>query len=638
MGGIVAYDHLITAPKDGADGEPAVGYYFVAEPSVVHFNSEGEPTVKSVKVTAYKAVGGKVSPYGGASVMIYYDTGGSVVKSVPVLNPATLTPSAGDAAKYSRVDFRLIISGNVVATISIPYVSNGSNGTNGKDGTSFVVKGTANGHAASEEDVPAGAKGLWLLDSVIAGGLALWYPEELGGSSAAVGDAYIINGDIWVAGDKAWNPLGQFRGPEGAQGPRGAQGSPGPMSYLAGEWQSGVTYTRTEDLIPVVSHKGFYWRPDGDISILNIEPSADNDDWELVSKDDMVFARIVMSDFGKFGSAIMVGDYLFSQFGKLNGETIDENSSKKDTAYTQFNADNPEDSTRFVPSLWINFRTGELHCKQGFFHGEVNAESGTFNGTVNANDGIFKGICRQPFVLYEGTVLNADGSSYSALDKFDNVSLPMSSSGWNIALELPWAMSCIGRKLTIANFEWLGVRGSDNYVATAPLGCQFYEGGRIYKDLYINREIVELLGYGDTNRFYGWIVINRVPINKYKYSKPSMVFCMGSVTAVRTGKTTGTVTLSRWSSSNGVSKDDVTVTRVETGKYTIKFPVTAVPNDDYIPIVTGSIAGTTTDAKAVYACVAAKSKGSFTVLTADDDSLNEGGFNFVLLDPNGWDL
>ena len=195
MGGIVAYDHLIPAPKDGADGEPAVGYYLVAEPSVVHFNSEGEPTVKSVKVTAYKAVGGKVSPYGGASVMIYYDTGGSVVKSVPVLNPATLTPSAGDAAKYSRVDFRLIISGNVVATISIPYVSNGSNGTNGKDGTSFVVKGTANGHAASEEDVPAGAKGLWLLDSVIAGGLALWYPEELGGSSA-LASAYVYF--IWL--------------------------------------------------------------------------------------------------------------------------------------------------------------------------------------------------------------------------------------------------------------------------------------------------------------------------------------------------------------------------------------------------------------------------------------------------------
>ena len=345
-----------------------------------------------------------------------------------------------------------------------------------------------------------------------------------------------------------------------------------------------------------------------------------------------------MSDFGKFGSAIMVGDYLLSQFGKLNGETIDENSSKKDTAYTQFNADNPDDSTRFVPSLWINFRTGELHCKEGFFHGEVNAESGTFNGTVNANDGIFKGICRQPFVLYEGVVINADGSSYSALDKFDNVSLPMSSSGWNIALELPWTMSCIGRKLTIANFEWMGMRGSDPYVATAPQGCYFYEGGRIYKNLYIEREIVELLGYGDTSRFYGWVVINRVPMNKYKYSKPSRVFCMGTVTAVRTGKTTGTVTLSRWSCSNGVAKDEVTVTRVETGKYTIRFPVTAVPNDDYIPIVTGSIAGTTTDAKAVYACVAAKTQGAFTVLTADDDSLNEGGFNFVLLDPDGWDL
>ena len=638
MGGIVTYDHLITAPKDGADGEPAVGYYFVAEPSVVHFNSEGEPTVKSVKVTAYKVVGGEVSPYGGASVMSHYDNGGSLVKSVAVLNPATFKPSAGDATRYSRVALRLVISGNVVATISIPYVSDGYNGTDGKDGTSFVVKGTAVGHASSESAIPAGSIGLWLVDVKNTGDLSLWYPELNVGGSANIGDAYIIGQNIWVFGDKAWRNLGQFRGPEGAQGPVGAQGSPGPMSYLAGEWQRGITYTRTAELVPIVSHEEKFWRPHAEISILNVEPTADNDEWEFVQKDTMVFARIVMSDFGKFGSAIMVGDYLFSQFGKLNGETIDENSSKKDTAYTQFNADNPEDSARFVPSLWINFRTGELHCKDGFFHGEVNAESGTFNGTVNANDGIFKGICRQPFVLYEGVVINADGSSWSALDKFDNVSLPMSSSGWNIALELPWTMSCIGRKLTIANFEWLGVRGSDTYVATAPQGCNFYEGGRIYKDLYINREIVELLGYGDTDRFYGWVVINRVPVNKYKYSKPSMVFCMGSVTAVRTGKTTGTVTLTRWSSSNGVSKDEVTVTRVETGKYTIKFPVTAVPNDDYIPIVTGSIAGTTTDAKAVYACVAAKSKGSFTVLTADDDSLNEGCFNFVLLDPDGWNL
>ena len=117
-------------------------------------------------------------------------------------------------------------------------------------------------------------------------------------STPELGDAYIIDSRIFVALPTRWEDLGEFRGPQGAvgpQGPQGEQGAQGPMAYLAGEWQRNVTYTRNKYSMPVVRHNDVYWYPKNEGSILGFEPSANSTYWDLLMENDIVFAKIVMS-------------------------------------------------------------------------------------------------------------------------------------------------------------------------------------------------------------------------------------------------------------------------------------------------------------------------------------------------------
>lgn len=104
---------------------------------------------------------------------------------------------------------------------------------------------------------------------------------------------------------------------------------------------------------------------------------------------------------------------------------------------------------------------------------------------------------------------------------------------------------------------------------------------------------------------------------------------MGRVTA---DKTTGTATLSLCYSWNGAS---LSLRREALGIYTILFPWYGGKGLDFIPIVTGTTAGSTTNVPHVFACVSAQTGNSFTVRIADDASLTEGGFNFIVLPTEG---
>lgn len=629
---ISATDHLVPAPQDGQPGLPAVGYYMVATPAVITVDADGNPTVDSVTVEAFKVEGDVRTPFTGKAAVRYYKPDGKLLIAGQVQMPSTFKSTAATVRIYGRLDYRIIVNSQTVAALSIPVVHNGSDGKDGADGSSFRVRGTADGHAASEQDVPAGAKGIWLTDDLYDGNLSIWFPEDRDGKYANTGDAYIVGSDIWVAGSDKWTNLGQFRGPEGAPGPQGSTGSPGPMTYLAGAWQRGVTYTRTAETVPVVSHNDCLWVPEeGEDSLLNIEPSADSDVWRLVAKDEFVFAKFMMADFGKFGAAIMVGDYLISQYGRLNGETIDASSSKVATAYTNFNANNPEDASKFVPRLYINFRTGELHCEQGFFRGSIDAQSGTFRGRIEAQEGVFKGVCRQPFIQFDGSInYDAQGNTWSDAERYDNLALPPKNEGWMQSADLPWTDDCIGRRITLVNFQWLDKMPSDSYVFQAPARKFFYEDGTCYNKLAVNKEIIQLLGFGDSSGFVGWFVLSRIPVGFNMYAgHPMRLLYMGRVTA---NKTTGTATLSLYYSWNGAS---LSLKREALGVYTIQFPWYGGKGLDFIPIVTGTTVGSTTNVPHVFACVSAQTGNSFTVRIADDASLNEGGFNFIVLPTEG---
>ena len=131
--------------------------------------------------------------------------------------------------------------------------------------------------------------------------------------------------------------------------------------------------------MPVVRHNEVYWYPKAEGSILGFEPSASSTYWELLMENDIVFAKIVMAEFGKLASAVFSGAYMLSQYGKLNGQIVDSSSNIKDTAYTNFDASNPEGGA-FVPNLFLNFLTGYLCAMNAKIKGEIDAEKGSIAG------------------------------------------------------------------------------------------------------------------------------------------------------------------------------------------------------------------------------------------------------------------
>ena len=94
-------------------------------------------------------------------------------------------------------------------------------------------------------------------------------------------------------------------------------------------------------------------------------------------------------------------------------------------------------------------------------------------------------------------------------DANDNVSLIVPKPPFQYDYVLPYDPGQSGRRITIVNWKW------DNYTYTQPatikagLSQAIFENGIAKDFLTIGREVVELLGYGTEEEFYGWIVLRR---------------------------------------------------------------------------------------------------------------------------------
>ena len=128
---------------------------------------------------------------------------------------------------------------------------------------------------------------------------------------------------------------------------------------------------------------------------------------------------------------------------------------------------------------------------------------------------------------------------------------------------LTWDMKDNGRIINIGNFA-IGDY-SENYAhITSPSGKYFYEyGSKIENGIYLSREIVTLIGFGQGSTFYGYIVLNRIDVTtgsiygknakellvlRYDVSVPNCFYC------------------------TSVSSTQPSLQKVETGKYTLTLP------------------------------------------------------------------
>lgn len=126
-------------------------------------------------------------------------------------------------------------------------------------------------------------------------------------------------------------------GTNGTNGQDGSPGATGPSFYPAGEYDDSVAYVVTGDLRPFVLWNGDYYYLKRDSQ--GNSPS-NTTYWGLASRFKMIMTEALFADFAKFGSAIMSGDYMFSQIGRI-GSTVYNDGDEYNSvpAYTYFRGD-----------------------------------------------------------------------------------------------------------------------------------------------------------------------------------------------------------------------------------------------------------------------------------------------------------
>jgi hypothetical protein len=377
----------------------------------------------------------------------------------------------------------------------------------------------------------------------------------------------------------------------------GKKGDSGPIPFPYGEYDSTISYTCTERIAPYVMCEGNYYVMNKVGTFTGINPKTDyaangsSATWLLMEHYKALFVEIFMANFAKLASAVFKGDYMFSQHG------VDANGNDS----TDFSKFTDASGTAFIPNILIDFLTGE-------FRGRKMRLSGSL-----------------------ATPFTVPASSFDPDLFSDNVAILTQSNG--VIYSLPWTMDCIGRKLTLVNFAW--DRTTQNGYATiaAPndgtYQYYFYEDGKQKTSISISRCAVELIGYGDRTRFYGWIVMNRRDVaTNYTYGRALKMLAIGTVFGSSTSASISYKTF-----------DDQTmsVTRLGTGEYKVTFPSSwSFYQNDYMVMLTGlggADGGTSAPIKGTL-----KEKGTtyFTVWLSDDDSTNEGSVQFMMFNKNDW--
>lgn len=272
------------------------------------------------------------------------------------------------------------------------------------------------------------------------------------------------------------------------------------------------------------------------------------------------------------------------------------------------------------PKIYLNGRTG----KAGFLDVEI------------------EGTQRNPFVLWDSgrNVFNGDAVNV----KRDNVVMPISSTtiyenGFS------WGAENSGRIIRLVHYKW-DYSTSYGYVTLkAPTGKFFYENGVAYTQINTSRETVELLGYGTPTQFYGWIVLSRVnTMTDGNYGANKKVIYQGIFNPSYKDLMERT-----WSASlEATGIDEVwNVAKLGEGHYKIWLPIYLATTAYHVGLtscmygMTGAISSNSAN---VYACLVNKgydgSKGVsfFEVKTADDASINDGGFYFEVIGTYNWSI
>lgn len=245
--------------------------------------------------------------------------------------------------------------------------------------------------------------------------------------------------------------------------------------------------------------------------------------------------------------------------------------------------------------------------------GNIKANGGTFT------DILIQGSLRSPFVRETDSIVIGGKQS-----THDNVVPIASGGGWVTAGTLEWGVEQSGRRMCIANYRWGSEITTGSIEYSAPSGKYFYEDGTQKKAISLSRECVELMGYGTSTQFYGWIVLNRINLmTTSKYGRKLNVLAQGIVTGYSSG---ASISYKSYDNASTLS-----VSRQGTGKYRVNFPSNwGLITGSYIVMMTGYGSGL------MKATLLEAGTSYFIAEVSDDSSANDGSFMFQIINLNDW--
>ena len=245
--------------------------------------------------------------------------------------------------------------------------------------------------------------------------------------------------------------------------------------------------------------------------------------------------------------------------------------------------------------------------------GNIKANGGTFT------DILIQGSLRSPFVRETDSIV-IDGKQ----SPHDNVVPIASGGGWVTVGTLEWGVEQSGRRMCIANYRWGSEITTGSIEYSAPSGKYFYEDGTQKKAISLSRECVELMGYGTSTQFYGWIVLNRINLmTTSKYGRKLNVLAQGIVTGY---SSRASISYKSYDNASTLS-----VSRQGTGKYRVNFPSNwGLITGSYIVMMTGYGSGL------MKATLLEAGTSYFIAEVSDDSSANDGSFMFQIINLNDW--
>lgn len=245
--------------------------------------------------------------------------------------------------------------------------------------------------------------------------------------------------------------------------------------------------------------------------------------------------------------------------------------------------------------------------------GNIKANGGTFT------DILIQGSLRSPFVRETDSIVIGGKQS-----THDNVVPIASGGGWVTVGTLEWGVEQSGRRMCIANYRWGSEITTGSIEYSAPSGKYFYEDGTQKKAISLSRECVELMGYGTSTQFYGWIVLNRINLmTTSKYGRKLNVLAQGIVTGYSSG---ASISYKSYDNASTLS-----VSRQGTGKYRVNFPSNwGLITGSYIVMMTGYGSGL------MKATLLEAGTSYFIAEVSDDSSAHDGSFMFQIINLNDW--